>query len=195
MSVKYRKVKNNRKNSTTYGKVYGRAVVSATVHTKAIAQKIGKRCTVTEPDILAVLNALEDEISDNLAQGNRVVLDDFGSFKVGLNTTPADSAKKFTSTNIKGMHVIFQPAIEMEQGKRIKSMLRGITCEEQPEYETLKDGSNGTKPSGGSGSTTGSGSDAGGGSTTGSDTGDGSGSQGGNTSGNTGSDGGDVSME
>ncbi len=73
-------------------------------------------------------------------------------------------AKKFTASNIKGMHVIFQPAIEMEQGKRIKSMLRGITCEEQPEYESLKDAGDdsqdgGTTPSGGSGS--GSGSDSG----------------------------------
>lgn len=154
MSVKYRKVVNNRKNSATKGKVYGRAVVTGVVHTKKLAEKIGKRCTVTEPDILAVINALETEIADNLAEGNRIVLDDFGSFKVGLTTSPADTAKKFTTNNIKGMHVIFAPAIEVESGKRIKSMLRGVKAEEMTEYNGLKDDGtdSGDSDKGGSGS-------------------------------------------
>lgn len=109
MSVKYRKVVNNRKNSKTKGKVYGRAVVDGVIDTKEIARKINKRCTLTEPDIIAVINALETEIGYGLSDGKRVVLDGFGSFKVGLTTTPADSAKKFTSANIKGMHVICLP--------------------------------------------------------------------------------------
>lgn len=99
MSVKYRKVVNNRKNSKTKGKVYGRAVVDGVIDTKEIARKINKRCTLTEPDIIAVINALETEIGYGLSDGKRVVLDGFGSFKVGLTTTPADSAKKFTSAN------------------------------------------------------------------------------------------------
>lgn len=142
MSVKYRKVVNNRKNSKTKGKVYGRAVVDGVIDTKEIAGKISKRCTLTEPDIIAVINALETEISYGLADGKRVVLDGFGSFKVGLTTTPADSAKKFTSANIKGMHVIFLPATEMEQGKRVKNMLKGVKAEEMTEYTGIRSGEN-----------------------------------------------------
>lgn len=136
MSVKYRKVVNNRKNS----KVYGRAVVDGVIDTKEIARKINKRCTLTEPDIIAVINALETEIGYGLSDGKRVVLDGFGSFKVGLTTTPADSAKKFTSANIKGMHVIFLPATEMEQGKRVKNMLKGVKAEEMTEYTGIGSG-------------------------------------------------------
>ena len=142
MSVKYKKVVNNRKNSKTKGKVYGRAVVDGVIDTKEIAGKISKRCTLTEPDIIAVINALETEISYGLADGKRVVLDGFGSFKVGLTTTPADSAKKFTSANIKGMHVIFLPATEMEQGKRVKNMLKGVKAEEMTEYTGIGSGEN-----------------------------------------------------
>lgn len=142
MSVKYRKVVNNRKNSKTKGKVYGRAVVDGVIDTKEIARKINKRCTLTEPDIIAVINALETEIGYGLSDGKRVVLDGFGSFKVGLTTTPADSAKKFTSANIKGMHVIFLPAIEMEQGKRVKNMLKGVKAEEMTEYTGIESGEN-----------------------------------------------------
>ena len=142
MSVKYRKVVNNRKNSKTKGKVYGRAVVDGVIDTKEIAGKISKRCTLTEPDIIAVINALETEIGYGLADGKRVVLEGFGSFKVGLTTTPADSAKKFTSANIKGMHVIFLPATEMEQGKRVKNMLKGVKAEEMTEYTGIESGEN-----------------------------------------------------
>lgn len=187
MSVKYRKVVNNRKGSKTQGKIYGRAVVSDTINTKKLCQNIRDRCTLTEPDVVAVVSALVTEVTAQLALGNRVVLDGFGSFKVGLNTSPADTARKFTSANIVGMHVIFQSAIEMQQGKRVKTLLKDVKVEELVEYKGLND-SAGNSPSGGSNA---GGSNAGGSGTTGgtgSDSGTtGSGSQGGGK--DTGSDG------
>lgn len=188
MSVKYGKVVNNRKGSKTQGKIYGRAVVSDTINTKKLCQNIRDRCTLTEPDVVAVVSALVTEVTAQLALGNRVVLDGFGSFKVGLNTSPADTAKKFTSANIVGMHVIFQSAIEMQQGKRVKTLLKDVKVEELVEYKGLND-SEGSSPSGGSnagGSSNPGGSSSAGG--TGSDSGTtGSGSQGGGK--DTGSDG------
>lgn len=137
--AKFRKVKNNRKNSPTKGMIYGRAVVNRVVHTSAIAKKITERCTVTEPDILAVINALMTEISANIAEGNKVVLDEFGSFKLGIRTSPAVNAKKFTSANIKNMYVIYSPYSVMDQGKRVKPMLSGIKMEELIEYNGIED--------------------------------------------------------
>lgn len=155
--AKFRKVKNNRKNSPTRGMIYGRAVVNRVVHTSAIAKKITERCTVTEPDILAVINALMTEISANIAEGNKVVLDEFGSFKLGIRTSPAVSAKKFTSANIKNMYVIYSPYTVMDQGKRVKPMLSGIKMEEMTEYNGIEDEENagGTTGGGTSGGTSG----------------------------------------
>ena len=184
MSVKIRKVVNNRKGSKTQGKVYGRAVVSDTINTKKLCQNIRDRCTLTEPDVVAVVSALITEVSGQLALGNRVVLDGFGSFKVGLSSTPADSAKKFTSANIKCLRVIFQPAIEMINGKRVKTLLKEVRVEELAEYKGLNDEDTG-KPSGGGtagGGTAGGGTNGGGSGTSGGTTGD--------TSGGTGSEGG-----
>lgn len=147
--AKFRKVKNNRKNSPTRGMIYGRAVVNRVVHTSAIAKKITERCTVTEPDILAVINALMTEISANIAEGNKVVLDEFGSFKLGIRTSPAVSAKKFTSANIKAMYIIYSPYSVMDQGKRVKPMLSGIKMEEMTEYNGIEDKENGGGTSGG----------------------------------------------
>ena len=180
MSVKIRKVVNNRKGSKTHGKVYGRAVVSDTINTKKLCQNIRDRCTLTEPDVVAVVSALITEVSGQLALGNRVVLDGFGSFKVGLSSTPADSAKKFTSANIKCLRVIFQPAIEMINGKRVKTLLKEVRVEELAEYKGLNDEDTG-KPSGGGttgGGTAGGGTNGGGSGTTG-DTSGGTGSEGG----------------
>lgn len=150
--AKFRKVKNNRKNSPTRGMIYGRAVVNRVVHTSAIAKNITERCTVTEPDILAVINALMTEISANIAEGNKVVLDNFGSFKLGIRTSPAVSAKKFTSANIKAMYIIYSPYSVMDQGKRVKPMLSGIKMEEMTEYNGIEDKENGGGTSGGSSS-------------------------------------------
>lgn len=147
--AKFRKVKNNRKNSPTRGMIYGRAVVNRVVHTSAIAKKITERCTVTEPDILAVINALMTEISANISEGNKVVLDNFGSFKLGIRTSPAVSAKKFTSANIKAMYNIYSPYSVMDQGKRVKPMLSGIKMEEMTEYNGIEDKENGGGTSGG----------------------------------------------
>ena len=147
--AKFRKVKNNRKNSPTRGMIYGRAVVNRVVHTSAIAKKITERCTVTEPDILAVINALMTEISANIAEGNKLVLDEFGSFKLGIRTSPAVSAKKFTSANIKNMYVIYSPYTVMDQGKRVKPMLSGIKMEEMTEYNGIEDEENGGGTTGG----------------------------------------------
>ena len=161
--AKFRKVKNNRKNSPTKGMIYGRAVVNSVVHTSAIAKKITERCTVTEPDILAVINALMTEISANIAEGNKVVLDEFGSFKLGIRTSPAENAKKFTRANIKNMYVIYTPYTFMDHGKRVKPMLSGIKMEELIEYNGIEDEEDGGGTSGGttaggtSGGTTGGG--------------------------------------
>lgn len=157
--AKFRKVKNNRKNSPTKGMIYGRAVVNKVVHTRAIAKKITERCTVTEPDILAVINALMTEISANIADGNKVVLDDFGSFKLGIRTTPAESARKFTEANIKNKYIIYSPYTVMEQGRRVKPMLSGIKMEELTEYNGIEDKENGGGPSGGTSGDTSGGTD------------------------------------
>lgn len=178
MSVKFRKVVNKRKNSSTNGKIYAKAVVSGVVHSAQISEEISKMCTLTPPDVLAVIKALDTNIAGHLQNGERVVLDDFGAFKVGLRTKPADTAKKFTAANVVGMHVIFQPAIEMVDKKRVKTMLKGAKVEELVEYtgvddpdgtpgSTKPEGGNSQKPGGGSSTTEGGGSNTeGGGSNT-----------------------------
>ena len=61
----------NRKNSKHKGFWYARAVSSDVVGIKELALRISNRCTVTEPDILAVISALHRRIK-TLISGLRI---------------------------------------------------------------------------------------------------------------------------
>ena len=86
MSIKFRMYQDNRKNSKRKGYWYARAVSPDLVSVKDLALRISERCTVTEPDILAVISALVFEMNQVLKDGNRVKLDGLGTFRVGIHS-------------------------------------------------------------------------------------------------------------
>lgn len=147
-SVKFRKVVNNRQNSPTKGKVYGRAVYSNIVHTADLCEEIEEKCTLTDVDVTATVTALVSSMAKHLCSGDKVVLDGFGSFKVGIRTSPADTAEKFGVGNIKGTYIIYQPVTELVNGHRVKSLLKDIKVEEMPKYSGLEDDDDSNNPSG-----------------------------------------------
>ncbi|HIZ68941.1 MAG TPA: HU family DNA-binding protein [Candidatus Prevotella avicola] len=137
MSVKYKKVQSNMKGNSSFGKWYGKAVVSDVVDVDTLSSNIGNRCTVTKPDIVAVISALVDEMKAQLQMGNRVVLDGFGSFKVGMSTKPAETAKEFTANNVKRLRVLFLPTTnQTSEGKRNIAILEGCRVEEMASYQS-----------------------------------------------------------
>lgn len=141
MPVPYKLYKNTRAGSKTEGKWYARATHYSILDTDKLASQIESATTLTKPDIVACIAAFLQYIRDGLRAGQRVKLDKFGSFKVGMATTPADSAKDFTATtNVKSLHVIFQPAVEVSaDGKRTKSLLSGVKVEEMQAYNVDKE--------------------------------------------------------
>ena len=152
MSVKYKKVQSNMKGNSSFGKWYGKAVVSDVVDVDLLSSNIGNRCTVTKPDIVAVISALVDEMKAQLQMGNRVVLDGFGSFKVGMSTKPAETAKEFTANNVKRLRVLFLPTTnQTSEGKRNIAILEGCRVEEMASYQSPGgDGGNDEDDEGGS---------------------------------------------
>lgn len=137
MSVKYKKVQSNMRGNSSFGKWYGKAVVSDVVDVDMLSSNIGNRCTVTKPDIVAVISALVDEMKAQLQMGNRVVLDGFGSFKVGMSTKPAETAKEFTANNVKRLRVLFLPTTnQTSEGKRNIAILEGCRVEEMASYQS-----------------------------------------------------------
>ena len=141
MPVPYKLYKNTRAGSKTEGKWYARATHYSILDTDKLASQIESATTLTKPDIVACIAAFLQYIRDGLRAGQRVKLDKFGSFKVGMKTSPADTAKDFSATtNVKSVHVIFQPAVEVSaDGKRTKSLLSGVRVEEYGAYNVDKE--------------------------------------------------------
>ena len=97
--------------------------------------------TVKYSDILAVLAELSEVMKAELQRSNKVKIDGLGTFKVGISSSPADTAKDFNvAKNIKGTHVLFLPeSIKEGNGARVKSLLAGIKVKEADAYDAPKD--------------------------------------------------------
>ena len=133
MSLKYKLYQLKNKNAKTKDFWYARAVSSGVVRTKDLATRINDLCTVTEPDILAVISALVKEMNYQLKNGMRVHLDGFGSFKLGIASTGAKELKEFNPREqIKGAHVLFRPEVVVGAGNtRQKNFVTGVKLEQQ----------------------------------------------------------------
>ena len=107
--VQYVTYQDNRKNIGT-GKFYARAVHTTTIGSEQLAERIQRNCTVKKSDVYAVLIELAEVMKDELQNSNRVKIDNFGTFKINIKSTGAESEDKFTATeNIVGARVRFQP--------------------------------------------------------------------------------------
>ena len=109
MSIKFRMYQDNRKNSKRKGYWYARAVSPDLVSVKDLALRISERCTVTEPDILAVISALVFEMNQVLKDGNRVKLDGLGTFRVGIHSQGVQKAEDFNAKSSTQVILLPQP--------------------------------------------------------------------------------------
>ena len=134
MSVRYKLYQDNRSESTTRGKWYARAVYNSKPKTlKQLALKIQENVSVKKSDVKAVLDELVGVLKEWLQDSNRVKIEGLGSFKIGLKTKPADSAKDFSvAKHVVGARVNFLPEVEVDltTGRRVKSLLMGLEVEE-----------------------------------------------------------------
>lgn len=149
MALFYRLYKDNRRNNaSTFGKWYARAVATETVTTEQLAEEMQANCTVKKADILAVLAELVETMKRQLQNSKRVKLDNFGSFKIGMKTKPAETAADFNvSTHVKDIHMLFQPEVRIDKDKkRTRAFLSGCNVKELPKNDVDTQ-----KPDGGGG--------------------------------------------
>ena len=134
MSVKFRLHKNTSVGTKMSGKWYARMVPTGLCSTKQLASIIQQNCSMKKSDVLAVLDEMVEVMTQQMQAGNRVKLDGFGSFKIGLNCKGATSAEEFTvKKNIKGTHVVFTPERSTDSaGNKTKQFLQGVVVEELP---------------------------------------------------------------
>jgi len=125
MPVKYNVVeRKNLLDKTAAPKFYASAKADGEVSLKALAKEIAQgSTTVSDTDVLAVLNDLTKVLVRHLSEGEIVKLGDFGNFQITLTSEGAPSAEKFTASHIKGNKIQFRP------GADLRDMLKTVKYE------------------------------------------------------------------
>lgn len=97
-------------------KYYARTVTAGRSTLEMIVNKIEGRCTVTRPDILAVLAAFIDDVEDRLQSGQIVELGELGHLQLlVLNRGGADTVEDWTPDLIKKAKIIFRPSTSLQR--------------------------------------------------------------------------------
>lgn len=139
MAVNFKIYQSNRKGGTN-GKFYARASHRETINTKDLAEVMQNNSTVKRSDIVAVLTELSEVLRQELQRSNKVHIDGIGTFKVGIHSKGAKTAKEFNATdNIVGSRILFMPETTIDaNGNRVKALLAGLKVKEAASYESLK---------------------------------------------------------
>ncbi|MGP2570777.1 HU family DNA-binding protein [Ornithobacterium rhinotracheale] len=125
MAVKYNitERKNPQKRDEP-SKFYANAKADGEINLKEIAQEIaGGSTTVSDTDVLAVLNDLIKVAVRHMSNGEIVKLGDFGNFQITISSEGAADADKFNPSMIKGNKVTFRP------GEELRKMLKLVKYE------------------------------------------------------------------
>ena len=139
MAVNYKLYQCNR-DCEQKGLWYARASYNGTINTSQLADIMQANSTVKRPDIMAALTELVEVMNYQLGNSMKVKLDGFGSFKIGLTTRPAATAKEFGPANVKSMHVLFQPEATRSAGKKTyeRMFLKNVRVCEASTYNVEK---------------------------------------------------------
>ena len=97
-------------------KFYAQAKSSGEVTLKKLSKKIAEgSTTVSDTDVLAVLNELTKMLSKHLSEGRIVRFGNFGSFQITVSSTGAETESKFNASLIDKAKVIFRPGIDLRE--------------------------------------------------------------------------------
>ena len=130
MAILYRTYQDNRDGSITQGQYFGRAVHTGTVELEQLGAEIEENVSVKYSDVMGVLIELVNVMNKHLNASQRVKLNGFGSFKIGIKTKGALKEEDFTAVkNIVGARVNFYPDYKVEAGshKRNVKFLNSIS--------------------------------------------------------------------
>lgn len=127
MPVKYNlSEKGNPGDREAAKKFYANAKSSGEVTFRSLSKEIASgSTTVSDTDVMAVLNDLTKALSRHLADGKIVRFGDFGSFQISLSSEGAETADKFNASMIKGAKILFRPGLDL------KDMLSTIRYEKE----------------------------------------------------------------
>ena len=117
MSVKYvLSEKGNPLKPADPKKWYASAKSNGELTFRKLSKEIAEgSTTVSDTDVLAVLNDLTKILKRHLDNGEIVRFGDFGSFQVTMGSAGAETKEKFNTSLIKSKKVTFRPGIDLKE--------------------------------------------------------------------------------
>ena len=110
-------------NPEIEGKYYAQAQARGEAGIRELSQRIQQMCTVTRADVMAVLIALEDVVSDSLSNGEIVRLGELGSLQVSLSGEGATTKDEYHDGLIQKAKILFR------SGRTLSNMLTTLRYE------------------------------------------------------------------
>ncbi|MDR2815530.1 MAG: HU family DNA-binding protein [Proteiniphilum sp.] len=108
--------KGNPGNSEAPKKFYAQAKAREELTFRKLSKEIAEgSTTVSDSDVLAVLNDLTTVLKRHLSNGEIVRFGDFGSFQVAISSKGAEAADKFNVSLIKSGKVTFRPGVDLKE--------------------------------------------------------------------------------
>jgi predicted histone-like DNA-binding protein len=116
MAVNYAvKPKSNPGDPEAPQKYYAQARSSGGLTLKQLSKEIAEgSTTVSDTDVLAVLNDLTKVVKRHLENGKIVRLGDFGTFQIAVNSEGAETEEKFHPSLIRKSRVTFRPGADLK---------------------------------------------------------------------------------
>ncbi len=106
----------NPRDTSAPRKFYATAKASGNVTLRKLSKEIAQgSTTVSDTDVLAVLNDLTKILRRHLSEGRIVRFGDFGTFQVSISSDGAESEKKFHSSLIRKGKINFRPGIDLKE--------------------------------------------------------------------------------
>lgn len=96
------------------GNYYAVICNMARMSEKEFCQRIASMCTVKYPDVLGVVQAMQDEIVSILQSGGIVEMDDFGNFRGTLNGLGAETEESYTPSLVAAYRIRFAAKKEIK---------------------------------------------------------------------------------
>lgn len=97
-------------------KYYAQAKSSGELTFKKLSKEIAEgSSTVSDTDVLAVLNDLVKILKRHLDNGEIVRFGDFGSFQITVSSDGAETPEKFNSSMIKNPKVAFRAGTDLKE--------------------------------------------------------------------------------
>ena len=108
--------KGNPSNPDAPKKFYAQAKASGELTFRKLSKEIAEGgSTVSDTDVLAVLNDLIKVLRRHLSNGEIVRFGDFGTFQIAITSDGAETAAKFNASLIKGGKVIFRSGVDLKE--------------------------------------------------------------------------------